>query len=276
MNDDEVSVRAEAASAYLDGELDAAERASVAADPEAMALVEKFMQLRHTLGEIDAVADDVRASAITAALAEFDVRQKIGAAAPVPARVTSLPTRWQRAYRVLGGVAAAAVIAVVAVAALNATTGSDSKSSSETAPVSDANAPRIEMAAGSAPAGAAAPAATTAAAGTTAPPGAASDKMAAAELPAVNNADDLAQYASAFVATAAATSEAPRAGATPTATEMVPVPATPPTACLTSTDTVLGPISVVGAPAWAVRDTSTGVVRAIDPNDCRVLLSTGP
>src|SRR5258706_1201909 len=170
MNDDEVSVRAEAASAYLDGELDAAERASVAADPEAMALVEKFMQLRHTLGEIDAVADDVRASAITAALAEFDVRQKIGAAAPVPARVTSLPTRWQRAYRVLGGVAAAAVIAVVAVAALNATTGHDSRSSSEaTAPVDDASAPRIEMAAGSAPAGAVAPAATTAAAGTAAP-----------------------------------------------------------------------------------------------------------
>src|SRR5258706_7141327 len=98
MNDDELSVRAEAASAYLDGELDTAERASVAADPEAMAFVETFTQLRHTLGEIDPVADDVRATAISAALAEFDTRQRIVAAAPVPSRVTSLPTRWQRTY----------------------------------------------------------------------------------------------------------------------------------------------------------------------------------
>ena len=84
MNDDEVSVRAEAASAYLDGELDAAERASVAADPEAMALVETFTQLRNTLGELDPVADDVRAAAISAALAEFDIRQGVVEAFPVP------------------------------------------------------------------------------------------------------------------------------------------------------------------------------------------------
>jgi hypothetical protein len=268
MNDDDVSVRAEAASAYLDDELDAAERASTSADPEAMALVESFTQLRQALGELAPVADEVRAAALSAALAQFDVRQNVLATAP--ARVTRLPTRWQRAYRVLGGAAAAAVIAVLLVAALNSAKGSDTKSSSTVGPDA-AGSQRVEMPAGSA---AMAPGATTAAAGTAAL-GAASTKMAAAALPAVNSSGDLAQYASSFAADSVAAPQA-AAGASPAPTELVPVPALPPTSCLASTDTVLGPISVFGAPAWAVRDTSTGVVRAIDATDCHLLLRSPP
>ena len=100
MNDDDLSMHDEQASAYLDGELEAGERASVAADAETMALVDTFAQVRQSLGDIEPVADEVRDSAITAALAVFDVRQQIVATAPVhTARVSVLHTRWHRANR---------------------------------------------------------------------------------------------------------------------------------------------------------------------------------
>ena len=40
MNNDELPMRAEMASAYVDGELDAADRDAAAADPEAMAMAD--------------------------------------------------------------------------------------------------------------------------------------------------------------------------------------------------------------------------------------------
>jgi hypothetical protein len=254
MNDDDVSVRAEAASAYLDGELDAAERASVASDPETMAVVESFTRLRQALGEPGPVADDVRAAALSAALAQFDVRQTIGVTA---AKVTRLHPRWQRANRVLGGVAAAAVIALIGIALVN-NKGTDMKSSASAtlAAADDATPPQIEMATGSAAPAGGATGATTAAAATVAGLPAASSKMAVADLPAINSEAELAQYASSFVD--ATTSQAPVFSASPPGTEMVRVPALPPASCLASTDTVLGPISVFGAPAWAVRDCRSG------------------
>jgi hypothetical protein len=39
---------------------------------------------------------------------------------------------------------------------------------------------------------------------------------------------------------------------------------------------VLGAISILGSPGFAVRDTATGVVRAIDADGCRVHFTTGP
>ena len=273
MNDDDLPIRAELASAYLDGELDAAERARAAADPDTMAVADSFARVRETLGDVESVPDSIRTAALSAALAEFDARQRVTAAAsagiPAMATVTVLRARWQRSQRVLGGVAAAAVIALVGVAALNASNGTDSKSSSapEQVPAAEATAqvPRIESAAGPSPAD------TTAAAADTS----SSEKMAILG-PAVNNPSDLARYAAGFPAADAATSAAPAGGATPADTQLVPSPATPPAACLTSTDTLLGSISVLGAPAYAVRDNSTGVVRAVDATDCRVLFSTGP
>lgn len=279
MNDDDLPVNAELASAYLDGELDTAERALVAADPDAMALADSFARLRQTLGEVEPVTDSIRTAAISAALAEFD-RQQVRQAAPVRgpamATVTALRARWQRSQRVLVGFAAAAVIVVVGLAALNASNGSDSKSSSASATEppgavdAQAAAPRIESVAGSSAA-----ASTTAAASADT----SSEKMAIVG-PAVNNPADLARYAADFDAAdataSAATSAAAAGGATPADSQSVPAPATPPAACLTSTDTLLGSISVLGAPSYAVRDNSTGVVRAVDATDCRVLFSTGP
>jgi negative regulator of sigma E activity len=269
MNDDELPARAEMASAYLDGELDAAERVSVAADPETMAMVEAFAQVRGALGNVEVVDDDVKASAISAALAQFDAVQ---AAARIPAHagtVTSLRTRRTRSYRLLTGLAAAAVILVVAIAALNAPRGSDSKSSaSATQPPAGVDAqtgsPVLKAAPGSAAAASAPEAIAT---------------EAAPLVPAVNNANDLARYAATFArdTAAPAATSAPAGvygGAAPAASTRGPAPATPPATCLSPADTVLGPISVLGTPAFAVRDTATGVVRAIAASNCQVLLTS--
>jgi negative regulator of sigma E activity len=263
MNDDDESVRAEAASAYLDGEIDADERASVSADPETRALIDTFARLRDTLGVVEAVPHSVRNEAVSAALAEFDSMHRVGAA---PAPVTELKPRWHRAYPLLRGAAAAVVIGVVVVAALNASKGTDSKSSSSaTEPRAAAELP-IEAAAPAA-AGTAAPGATTAAAVADT-----STKMAAL-VPAVNNREDLARYASSGGAYTASSAPSDAAGAAPAATELVPAPAVTPQTCLTPTDSLLGPISVLGSPAYAVRNNSTGVVSAVDANDCHVLFT---
>jgi hypothetical protein len=273
MNEDDLPTRAEVASAYLDGELDAAERVSVSSDAETVALVEAFTHVRTRLCDVAAVDDAVKASAISAALAQYDSAQL--AATPLPAHVaatvTSLHGRRTRVYRVFASLAAAAVILVVAIAALNASRGSDSKtSSSATQPPAavdaQADTPTLKAAPN-----------TGAAAGTAAPGAVATE--AAPMVPAVNNANDLARYASSLardVVAPAATTAAAGAygGAPPAATTPGPTPAVPPATCLSSSDTVLGPISVLGAPAFAVRDTATGAVRAIAASNCQVLLTT--
>ena len=52
MNDEELPINAELASAYLDNELDPAERASVSADPHVMSMVDSFSRVRAILGDI--------------------------------------------------------------------------------------------------------------------------------------------------------------------------------------------------------------------------------
>jgi negative regulator of sigma E activity len=263
MNDDDESVRAEAASAYLDGEIDADERASVSADPETMALVDTFARLRDTLGVVEPVPDSVRTEAVSAALAEFDSMHRVGAA---PAPVIDLKSRWHRAYPLLRGAAAAVVIGVVAVAALNASKGTDSKSSSSATELpAAAEQPRTEAAPAPVAAGTAAPGATTAAAVADT-----STQKMAAVVPEVNNAEDLARYASNG---GAYTAPSDAAGAAPAATELVPAPAVTPQTCLTASDSFLGTISVLGSPAYAMRNNSTGIVTAVDANDCHVLLT---
>ena len=75
MNNDELPMRAELASAYLDGELDAAERAAAAADPEAMAMADSFAagpcRAWPTSRRSPTTSDRLRSAA---ALAEFDAR----------------------------------------------------------------------------------------------------------------------------------------------------------------------------------------------------------
>lgn len=271
MNDDELPPRAEMASAYLDGELDTAERASVSADADAMAMVEAFAQVRSALGRLDPANDDIKASAISAALAQFDAVQLSTTRIPanVASTVTTLHRRRVRAYRVLTGLAAAAVVLVVAIAALNASKGSDIKSSaSATEPPAAADtqtgAPVLKAA--SAPAGTAVPGPTE----------------AAPFVPAVNNSNDLARYAASLARDAAAPAATSAAasgaygGATPAASTPGLATEVPPATCLSPSDAVLGPISVLGTPAFAVRDTATGAVRAIAASNCQVLITTTP
>jgi negative regulator of sigma E activity len=285
MNDDELQMRAETASAYLDGELDASERTSAAADPDTMSLVDSFARVRALIGDVSPAGEATRSAAIAAALAEFDSRRSatpvVAAAAVAP--VTSLHTRRMRAYRVLTGVAAAAaIVGVIAVAALNSTS-EDSKSSSASEnsapsnaePAESAQVPAFKVGATEAASadtvGVLAAAATAAAAG-----GSPAADSAATAIPAIDSRAALAQYAADLTRIASglpAGTFAPQPAALPTT--IAAAFSTPP--CLTSNDVVLGAITVLGTPAFAIRDTSTGAVRAIDALDCRVFFTVdGP
>jgi len=290
MNDEDLPMRAELASAYLDGELDAAERQAVEADPQAMAIVESFSAVRSSLTGIDAPDERSKASALAAALAEFDQLHASSVVAAPPAAIALLRHRRMRTYRFVMGTAAAAVIAVVALAAINS--GSDSSSSSATealAAGAGAQLPTPKVADSSA----AENASIAAAAGTAAPADAAAQAGVAPTgtalaIPAIDDAQALAAYvadrnrtfASVAPSTTAAASAAtvaapPESSAAPSPASVAPdfttfaVPS-----CLQPSQVVLGPITVSGAPAFAVSDTSTNSVEAIDATDCHVFFST--
>jgi|GEM_PF-2783814 len=280
MNDEELPINDELASAYLDDELDPTERAAASADPQVMARVESFARVRSALGEVERVVGSAKDDALAAALAEFDVLRVATTAASPVAKVTSMQSR-RRAYRALTSVAAAGAILAIGVAAINAGRGSDSKSSSAvertaadsagTAAPSVADAPKAATALG-APAGTAAPsAAETVAAASQTEDATAGGTMAAP--PPIDTTDALIQYAARVEGVAAPSPQ------TPTTT----LPAdnsfgSAPVECLTSHQVLLGgPITVNGTFAYAVRDQDNGALQAIDAIDCRVLLEVpGP
>ena len=280
MNDDELPFNDELASAYLDDELDPAERATASADPEVMATVESFARVRAALGDVPPVVGSAQDDAVAAALAEFDARHvAITTAAPV-ATVTSLQSH-RRVYRALTSVAAAVAILAIGVAAISGGRGNDSKSSSAvdrnaapagTIAASPVDAPSLKVSAN-----------TAAAAGTAAPSAAAESVAAAtagadvsggttAAIPEVDTKAALAEYAQ-RLQTAAPAPQSP----TTTAQADTSFGSTP-VACLTPRQVVLGgPISVNGILAYAIRDTANGDLQAIDANDCTVLLEVaGP
>ena len=159
MSNEDLPQSAESASAYLDGELAASERADAAADSEVMATVESFTRVRAVLSDVSPAADDTKAAALAAALAEFDALRAPATRTATPvaaATVISLHSRRLRVYRAAMGVAAAAVV-VVAIAALGSN-GEDAKSSSGTQPpVAAAEAlPQLKVAADTAATAAAA------------------------------------------------------------------------------------------------------------------------
>ncbi len=274
MNDDELPLsrelaNAELASAYVDGALDEAERAAAAANPDVMALVDSFARVRAAISDVEPVVYSTRTAAIAAALAEFDARHAADDGSPViapAAIVTSLQSRRIRSYRILTGVAAAALVGVIAVAALNSggNRGNDLSSTAATeAPAAGAAAPDsptakstdVESAAGETFAIAAAEAAPT-----------------ALGVPVIESEEALAQYATGFEAAAApaadmATTDAPSIAAADAAggsADRLPT-------CVTSEQIVLGPIVFQGTSAYAVRDSSSGELQAIALDDCRVL-----
>ncbi len=141
MNDDSLTPAAELASAALDNEVTAAERAQVLADPQLNDEMVAYAEIRDRLANVT-VASTSREAALAAALSVFDDMQVEAAteagidAGPsaAAARVVSIADRQmrrQRQYRWLGGAAAAAVVGVLAVGVLaNLGRGSEEKSSS--------------------------------------------------------------------------------------------------------------------------------------------------
>lgn len=270
MSNDDLPQSAELASAYLDGELAATERATAAADPDVMATLESFTRVRAVLRDVEPVADSTKAAALAAALAEFDAPRAPASRTTTPAAtatVISLQSRRLRAYRVVMGVAAAAVV-VVAIAALGSMHGEDAKSSSSaTEPPSAAAEALPQLKIG---ADAAAPAATAAAAVGGAP----SLQGSEATLPAIDSRAELQQYAANITTggLAAATSPAPAGTAAPAAVESpADGSAFAQLACISSDQTVIGEISYQGTPAYAVRNTTTGALQALDATDCHLL-----
>jgi hypothetical protein len=286
MSNEELPLSAEVASAYLDGELDATERAAAAADPDVMAQVESFARVRATLGEIDPVVASTKTAAIAAALAEFDA---IHATPPSPiarqdadvaaaSNVVSLLSRRIRTYRVLSRVAAVVVVGAVVATAINASRGDDTDTASSVTEVLAAELPATKAAGAieAATAETAAPAATLAA---SADAGAAADSAAQA-IPAIDTAEALREFAAEVESarTTTVSSEPVDTEAPPQYGNPAPAPGGyAPVTCLSSEQVVLGSILFQGTPAFAVRDTATGDLQAVDAGDCRVLLAVeGP
>jgi len=271
MSDDQLPDRAEQASAYLDGELDADQRAVVENDADAVAMVDSFARIRAELSKAEPVDDAVRSAALAAALAEFDVRHETADPAPAAAVVTSLQSRRHRTYRVLMGVAAAIVIAVVGVAALNSSKGNDANSTALVAPDQSAEQPQPKLAA--APATAGANDAAGAAPAGTAAPGAQSIESAAASLPELNSKEELKAFADSFrIGAAAPAPAATTAAATGTAAATPALDDTTfQSSCVTPEQTELGRVLYRGTPAVVVRVNASGTIVAIAVADCAEL-----
>jgi hypothetical protein len=280
MNDEDLPIRAELASAYLDGELDAVDRATAAADPDVMALVDTYAQVRAVLGVVQPIVDSTRTAAMAAALAEFDALHSAAevepAATGATAKVTPLQSRRMRAYRVLTGVAAAAVIGVVAVAAINSSSDRDDATTAVEASAPSEELPGLKVADTSS-------AADTRPGSDSAAGSQSADQAieSAVALPQIDTSQGLSQYAIDFEnRTLAApavqpdTTAAPADGApTDASAEEPPFAQSSLPPCITSAQTVIGgEIMFRGTLAFAVREASNGALRAIDATDCHVLI----
>jgi hypothetical protein len=112
------------ASAYLDGELDAAETARAEADPAVMAEVDLIRALQSELRDVEPFDPRARERAINAALAEFD---ELTAADVVPFRPRPSYTRW------LGVAAAVVGVGLLGVIVATAGSGGDDDDAAEIA-----------------------------------------------------------------------------------------------------------------------------------------------
>ena len=147
MNDEELPINDELASAYLDDELDAAERATASADPEVMATVESFARVRVGAQRDRACRRQRQERRAGRRARRVRRRRTAGTAAAPVATVTSLQSR-RRVYRAFTGVAAAVAILAIGVAAINGGRGSgDNKRRSavhvESAPAAPSRLPRL-------------------------------------------------------------------------------------------------------------------------------------
>jgi anti-sigma factor RsiW len=116
----------ELVSAYVDGALEASDRARVESDPELLARVEEFRTIQELMQDVPAIDGDLRERLIETAIGSSATSSKV---------VSLAPRRRQRARYALIGAVAAGVIALGGIIALN-----DASDDNETATVSEAPA----------------------------------------------------------------------------------------------------------------------------------------
>jgi hypothetical protein len=217
MADDDDRNAVEVASAYLDGQATADERARVENDAALMAQVERLRQIRRTVGAVPPAPGDVREAAIAAALSVFDELPvglgRAGQEAIAPSSVVPLgPRRQVRIMQAVTATAAAAVLVIGAFVIANRGTDEDSTADEIQAVEASAPGPRessAALAASSTTVAAATPT-TTAAARTTA-----AAAMSEGDAAATGIAAPDAPMAA--VATEAASASSPTAAAEPPA-----------------------------------------------------------
>ncbi|MEI8240151.1 MAG: hypothetical protein WCI22_12095 [Actinomycetota bacterium] len=268
--------RLELASAYLDHQVDTAQRAQVEASPQLMGLVQSLRHVSILLGDPAPVADHTRQQTLAAALAEFD------ALPAQPSNVVPIASR-ARWSRVLTAAAAVLVVGVISVAAVNGLRGNNTKSSMAV--------PK----AGNTTQSAATPGGTAAAGGestqgnTTPVSTIGSIGGPASARVQIDSSAQLLSVADQYATTGTDTVPTADAGVTPSTTGVGQASAgsasTPPfsrsstrpsIACaLQAHQVVVALISFQGTNAAAVRDTSTGVVVALDVH-CNVLATAHP
>ncbi len=275
---DDVTPDVELASAELDGILEGSARAP-------MSIIDALTTTRAELADVPPPTDEARELAINAALTEFDrlladperpVRRAApaaAAAAPVD-QLALVRAKQRRAYRWLGGAAAAAVVGVIGFSLANSNTGSDMKSSSTEAFDASKLPSDSDTAGGESPSvGDSAPRPTI-------------GSISGAGDPRFTTPDELRQYALLSIDRTAATNspagttpaaDNTTAGTTagfPTATafsETIPQMETTTVACdLAGGSIVGGPIVYIDRPAIVV--VIGNLIRAVDIETCNTLV----
>ena len=284
MNDDELLHLNELASAYLDGDVTADERARVESSPELQSLVATFGRLRGVLADAPVVAAGTREAAFLAAFAQLDdvAADSSPLTGGVRASVTQLDSRRRWPRVALSAAAGLLLVGVVGVAVLDGRGGDDSQSSSATeAAAADM---QTDMQTGGAPEAIdAAPMSTIGSISGSAQVGAIIDtpeQLLTLQAPPMGDAAPAAtefdQPDSSSVNTLAAEQPTSLDSTVDTAAAKIDGAfARPALACLNEQQQFLADIQYQGIFAIAARDMVTGVTQAIT-DDCVVLASVGP
>lgn len=256
--DNEPSPEVTLASASVDGALTPDELTAALASSEVQALHATFAEVRTQLHDVPSAADEVRETALAAALAEFDAMHTpalaAAAAFSATAPVIDLASRRRWPTRLLAVAAGVALVGIAGIAAFG-NRGDDAKD----AGLAKESTAQISGVAGGAPA-------------TIGAINGAADARLPIEDP--QQLRDLASPTSTPMA-APSTDGSGTADTTVSAAGDQTRSSMLGSECLSDHQVLLAPITYQGTLGYAVRDTVTGVTQAID-EQCNVLVEVGP
>lgn len=250
MNDHDPTPEQELASAYLDGDVTAVERAHVESTPELQALVASMREVKMLVASVPVASAAVREVALTSALAQFDA---IGSGS----NVISLDSRRRWPTRVMSAAAAVVLLGVVGISVLQSP--GDDKSADTASREAD---PKFEAQTADDAIGAAVPDTAT---GEEVLIGMASPIV-------IDDPQQLLELTLPLPPTPDADGGSDTSSPASQRGESSNVDAL---ACMTDDQEFLADIYYQGTLAIAVRDTVTGVTEAID-STCTVLASVTP